>query len=286
MTRLPLALLVAMALIVGAARPAACPTPSPTPKPTAAPTGTTTSGPIIVTTNDVTIDGRSFTAPKGSGYAIHAVGTAASPVRNLVIRNCTTSGFNVAIWLEHVANVVVENCSIDDAGYAGILALNAIGGRFAGNVIRRVGPQTLWRTGDPEVDAYGIAFEHGALSSDVTVDGNLIEDVPQWQGINAHNGTDLTISNIVVRRVRRAYWFAPTPADSLVSITVTGNRAEQAVSDQPTAYFISDSDNCSFTGNYLDTSFPVEADGGEWLNFVRDYLAVSRGLVRSGNVRS
>jgi hypothetical protein len=286
MTRLPLALLVAMALILGAAKPAAC--PAPTPRPTAAPTPapTTASGPLIVTTNDVTIEGRSFTGTKGSGYAIHAVGTAADPVRNLTIRNCTTSGFNVAIWLEHVANVTVENCSIDDAGYAGILALNAIGGRFAGNVIRRVGPQTVWRTGDPEIDAYGIAFEHGALSSDVVVDGNLIEDVPQWQGINAHNGTDLTISNNVVRRVRRAYWFAPTPADSLVSIVVTGNRAEQARSDQPTAYFISDSDNCSITGNSLDTSFPVNADGGEWLNFIRDYLAISRGLVRSGNVRS
>ena len=285
MTRLPLALLVAMALILAGAKPTACPTPSPTPTPTPPPTGGT-SGSIIVTTNDVTIDGKAFSGTKGTGYAIHAVGTASNPVRNLVIRNCTISGYNVAIWLEHVANVTVQGCTISDAGYAGILILNGIGGTLSGNTIRRTGPQTLWRTGDPEVDAYGIAFEHGALSSDITVDGNLIEDVPQWQGINAHNGTDLTISNNVVRRVRRAYWFAPTSVDSLNGINVTGNRAEQAVSDQPTAYLISDSDNCTVTGNSLDTSFPVNADGGEWLNYVRDYLNVSRGLVRSGNVRS
>jgi len=75
MTRLPLALLVAMALILAGAKPTACPTPSPTPTPTPPPTGGT-SGSIIVTTNDVTIDGKAFSGTKGTGYAIHAVGTA------------------------------------------------------------------------------------------------------------------------------------------------------------------------------------------------------------------
>jgi hypothetical protein len=192
------------------------------------------------------------------------------------------------VWAEHVANLIVDDNVMVNPGYAGVLVLNGIGGDISRNLIQRVGPQTLWKVGDPEVDAYGIAFVHGDLSSGFKVDANVIEDVPQWQGINAHNLASSTWTNNVVRRVRRAYWLAPTSVDAITSVTVSGNRAESALSAQPTAFFVSNSSGVSFTSNFVSSTYQPSADGPDgsgctWRNLIRDYAPCSVNLIRSGN---
>jgi parallel beta-helix repeat protein len=213
------------------------PTPTPVVTPTPTPRPTTTSGPITVTANDVTIDGVTITgAVNGSGVGIRATGTAANPIRNLTIRNCTISGFNVGILLFYVANVTIEHCTVTDAGYGGIMVYSGIGGRIAGNTVARIGVgRTNLTAPGVENNAYGIALSRIATtnfttdprSSNFVVDGNLVTDVPLWHCLDTHAGSGIIFSNNTLRRCARPIFIT---TDGIVThplnVTATGNRLE------------------------------------------------------------
>lgn len=246
------------------------------------------SPPINVTADNVTIADKAFSGTPGTGYGIQAIGTATKTIKNLTIRRCTFSGFNTAIYGVFVDNLIVEDCTIDGPLYAGVLLFSVVGGSVSRNAIRHIGPQNL-SSGDGNTNAYGIAFSSqgtNRVSSDMTADANVIEDIPSWMGINTHSGVRLTWTNNICRRVRRAYFLAPFAGTRIVNCRVTGNRAEALLPGtlDPTAFFIENSDGCAVTGNFISTTYKPDPDGGEWLNYVRDYLAASKTLTRSGNV--
>ncbi len=140
------------------------------------------SGPIVVTASDVTIDGVSLTSSSSTGSGILARGTAATPIRNLTIRNCSITGFNVGIELDYVTNVTVQNCTVSKAAYAGIRVLSGVGGRINGNTVSFIGPQSQAASNDcavaagtpGECDAYGIDLER-------TCDGEPVGEPPIGQ---------------------------------------------------------------------------------------------------------
>lgn len=262
--------------------PAATATPAPTIAPTAAPTvAPTTSGPILVTTNDVTIDGVTISSSGTTGYGIHALGTAANPVRNLTIRNCTIKGFNVSIWAEHVTNLKIDNCLIQDADYAGILVFSGVGGTISNNTIQRIGAaRTDLTIAGKENNAYGIALSRTATSdfvanprsSNFLVTGNLVEDVPLWHCYDTHAGDTLTFSNNISRRCPRAFFIT---LDGLgtqpKNVTLTGNRIEQArqVSGgtNSDAVTLVNLQGGSVTNNLVSTTYPTP--------WVYDYLGLN-----------
>jgi parallel beta-helix repeat protein len=216
------------------------PTPAPVVTPVPTPRPTSTSGPIVVTANDVTIDGVTITGVvNGSGGGIRATGTAANPIRNLTIRNCTIKGFNVGIALYYVANVTIENCTITDAAYAGILIYSGVGGRIAGNTVQRIGVgRTSLTVSGVENNAYGIAlsriagssFTSDPRSSNFVVDGNLVTDVPLWHCYDTHAGANITFSNNTSRACPRAYFITGDAAGNHPqSITLTNNHLQPGV---------------------------------------------------------
>ena len=219
--------------------PVAVATPIPMASRTAAPTRSASwpPGPIVVTTDDVTIDGVTIATSSRKGVAIKAWGTAESPIRNLTIRNCRINGFGTAIDARHVENLVVEDCVIEDAAYAGVLVYSGIGGRISGNAISRIGVG-VDVNGPDENNAYGIAlsriatpdFSADPRSSDFIVDHNVIDNVPLWHGIDTHAGRRITISDNVIRRAPRPIFvtvdgIGTHPED----ITVIGNRIEDGI---------------------------------------------------------
>ncbi len=261
--------------------------------------------PIVITTSNVTVENKSFSATSGMGTAIDVRGTLAAPVTNLTIRRCTFSGFTYQVFAAFVNGLIIEDCTFQDATIAGIEAVSCVGGSIARNTVRRIGvgfdanPPTAW-------NAYGITVtsDPGArASTDIDVDANVVEDVPTWIGINVHTSAlRVKVTNNTTRRVRRPYFFAPiAPArltslfvrtkvspnapERLTSMTVTGNRAESAggVTPGEAGIFINRSDGCAVTGNFISTDYPHPADGGEWLNYVLDHDGLSTGLTRSGN---
>ncbi len=246
------------------------------------------SPPIVITTSNVTVENKSFSATSGMGTAIDVRGTLAAPVTNLTIRRCTFSGFTYQVFAAFVNGLTIEDCTFEDATIAGIEAVSCVGGSIARNTVRRIGvgfdanPPTAW-------NAYGITVtsDPGArASTDIDVDANVVEDVPTWIGINVHTSAfRVKVTNNTTRRVRRPYFFAPIAPARLTSMTVTGNRAESAggVTPGEAGIFINRSDGCAVTGNFISTDYPHPADGGEWLNYVLDHDGLSTGLTRSGN---
>ena len=267
----------------------AVPLPEPTATAVPAPAATpapTTSGPILVTTNDVTIDGVTITSSGLTGYGIHALGSAANPVRNLTIRNCHIKGFNVSIWAEHVTNLTIENCVIEDADYAGILIFSGVGGTISGNTISRIGAaRTNLTVSGKENNAYGIALSRTATSdftanprsSNFLVTGNLVEDVPLWHCYDTHAGQGITFSNNIARRCPRPFFITTDGISTQPkTITVTANRIEQALhvsgGTNTTAVTLVNLQGGTVTNNQVSTTYPTP--------WVYDYL----GLDPAGSV--
>ena len=221
------------AMVVRSLVSVASPVPPPSPSPSLR-----VSGPIVITSSNVTIDGVSITSSGKTGMGIVAAGTAGHPVRNITIRNCVIKGFKFGIEVRHAENVTIENCTVTDAEYAGIALYSAVGGRVSRNTVRRIGATRTNMATDVANNAYGITFDRyagGSLTTDprsanFMVDHNLVEDVPLWMGINTHAGAHLTFSSNVVRRTPRAIFIAGDSAGNRpIDIHVLGNRLEQPV---------------------------------------------------------
>ena len=275
------------------ATPAPTRTPAPTPTPAPTSPGLTRSGPITVTADNVTIDAVSISSASQTGSAIKAIGTWSNPIRNLTIRNCVISGFNIGIEARHVENLVVEGCTISDADYAGIAIYSGVGGRLSHNSIRRIGyTRTDFSVSYKQNNAYGITLDRSSYnttfttdprSSDFLVDSNLIEDVPLWMCLNTHAGQRITFSNNTTRRCPRAIFVAGDSGPQTnhpIDVTITGNHLESAVTkpggtDDVVAILISTLDGGSIHDNVVSASFGRTP--------VKDYLGQSVGVEITNN---
>jgi parallel beta-helix repeat protein len=227
---------LATTMLVGATSGSLVGPDDPSTPPSSSAPAAVASDPIVVSKDDVTIEGVAIRG-SGAGSGIRAVGTAADPIDNLTIRDCFISGFEVGIEVRHVRNLVIERCTIDDSVYAGILVYSSQDGRISENTIRKVGFYTPLDT-TYENNAYGIALTRLASpdylthprTSDFIVEGNLIEDVPYWHCLDTHAGERITFTDNVTRRCPRAIFIttdglATRPSD----ITVSANRLEQGL---------------------------------------------------------
>ena len=185
----------------------------------------------------MTIDGKSITG-SGSGSGIKAYGTAANPITNLTIRNCTIKGFNIGIDARYVKNLTIENCTIDDSGYAGIMVVSGIGGRIADNLIRKVAYYTPTNT-SAENNAYGIALTRIATSN-FTTDPRTTGLRRRWEHDRGCARTGTASTRTRARTSRSATTspdVVPRPlfitTDAIgtkpTNIVATGNRFEQAL---------------------------------------------------------
>lgn len=264
--------------------PTAASVPSTTPVVAASSTPLTVSAPIVVTTDDRTIENVAITSVARDGVAIRAWGTAEAPIRNLTIRNCRIDGFGSGIDARFVVNLVVENCVVEDAAYAGIIVYSGVGGRIADNQIRRIGVG-IDLHGPDDNNAYGIALSRigtPSLATDPRTSGfvverNTVEDVPLWHGIDTHAGSSITIRDNVVRGCPRAIFITVDRADFRPeSIVVTQNRLENAVAvpggTNTTAITLVNLQGGSITDNVISTTYPEP--------FVYDYL----GLDPAGSI--
>ncbi len=280
--------------------PTATPTPTPTPTPTSQPT-LSPSGPILVKSDNVTIDGVVISSSGTSGTAIDAEGTASNPIDHLTIRNCTIKGFGIGIDLEHVTNFTIENCKITDANYIGILVRSGVGGTISNNTIERIGPQTQagsnacnGRGGSGECDSYGITVGRisgasGGLvsnprSANISVSGNLVTDVPTWHGLDTHAGQNITFDgNTVLRCMRAAFLTGDGDLNRSINVVFTNNVLQQALSypaggtsgNNLAAVTLYNVQGGSISSNSISLSYETPA--------VYDYLGLSTGMSIFGN---
>jgi hypothetical protein len=179
-----------------------------------------------VAASNVTLDSVVVTGAQADSYDWNEAGIMTSgSISRLVVRRATIQQFgNAGMWIGPSVNPQILSSTVQDTVYAGIMVISADGGRVSGNTVRRVGVRGASANGN---NAYGIGVsnEGGALSADVVVDHNTVEDVPTWHALDAHAGVRVSFSDNVVRGAPRAV-FITSDSYGRVSrdITVSGNR--------------------------------------------------------------
>lgn len=227
---------------------------------------------------------------------ISAVGTLAAPLLDIEIDDCETAGWAFyGIFLRYVDGFRVRGCHVDDSWYAGIMGESVRAGRIDHNDVERV-------VGAP--NGYGIALsrQNGALaaeirSSDVEVNDNAVNDVPNWEGIDSHGGQRLKFTDNTVTNCKVGIQVGPSVGAgggaefAPLDVTVTDNTVDSGVADGSAGAGI------MFTGaSGPGVGQTVEyATGAVSGNNVRGhgeqanslnggvYLHTTRGLVVSGN---
>lgn len=175
---------------------------------------------ILVSSSNVNLDGVSVIGQQAAAYVsdeigIRVEGTIASPVRNVVLRDCTVSNLGYGgIYIQYADGFALERNTITDGVYAGIMILSGQNGSISGNTVLRIGVRGSDANGG---NAYGIALSRGTgdvsespPTSAVTVSANTVEDVPTWHAFDGHGVAGVT-------------WQANTARGSRFGFFITGS---------------------------------------------------------------
>lgn len=174
----------------------------------------------------------------GTQAAIRAVGTVNVPIKGLKIQRCTIAGFaKYGVEAHHVHGPVIESNTIEKVTYGGIMVLSGKGGRITRNTIRNITQRTF-------KNSYGIALSRmhtmsiaeAPQTTGVLVDGNTIDGVPEWEGIDTHAGRDIRILNNTVRNCKIGIAVVPGSntkgiAYAAANIRVIGNTIDSKIKD-------------------------------------------------------
>ncbi len=183
---------------------------------------------LTIAADDVTIVGTEIKGPNAldfnaAEYGIYALGTPSSPIRGLTVRSSDIGSFgDDGIYAKYVADLSISGNTIHDVVYAGVLVISGHGGTISHNLIERIGVHGASANSN---NAYGVALtdQGGAPSSDFSVTGNTVQDVPTWHALDTHGGQRIRFTNNTIRRSSRAIFITVSPSSRATNVTVTGN---------------------------------------------------------------
>jgi hypothetical protein len=218
--------------------PTPVPIPTPTPSPTPAPAcpanlqaaidatpaggslalGTCAYTATISLPRAITLTGGRLTAPASGSYVVRVSGA------DVTIDGLTVSGGKAGIWADSGVRLVVRRSTVTDASYAGIMVLSGSHCTVVDNTVRRIGMSAV-----PGANAYGIALSMASgkpATTDCTVSGNTVTDVPIWHALDTHSGQRIAFVGNTVRNCSRAI-FLTTSGTQAADLSVIGNRFER-----------------------------------------------------------
>jgi hypothetical protein len=184
-------------------------------------TMSTDTAALDISANNVTIESPNLIGPggdtAGTAAGIRAVSIVGAPITGLRIRGGTVDGFRKhGIYLEQVTDFMITDSLIKNIAYGAIMVLSGLIGIIRHNTVNNVIQPTGF------VNSYGIAMTRASnqdiatapRSSGVIVDGNRIDGVTNWEGIDTHGGENLTIVNNVLRNVFIGIALVPCPNEA------------------------------------------------------------------------
>lgn len=153
---------------------------------------------LLIAASDVSIRRLGITGPQYAVWSaaeagISVIGTVAAPITRLDISGCRIKTFGgYGVYFENVHDFIVDKDRIKDVRYGGIMGLSVVDGRVTYNRVQNIPGQSGL--------AYGIEFTRKELgdlilaprSRDILVDGNIVRDVPLWDGYGTHGGERIT----------------------------------------------------------------------------------------------
>lgn len=207
-------------------------------------TQTTDTAGIDITSDNVIVENPVVTGvgggTAGTSAAIRAVGTAVTPRTGIRVRGGVVDGWRkYGVYLEQVTDFEVSQVAVKNIAYGGIVVLSGIGGSVVRNKISNVIQPSGF------VNSYGIALTRNSAqnitdaprTSGVAVDGNTIDGVVNWEGIDTHGGQDLRIVNNRILNTNVGIGLVPCPdtggTDTYapIGIHVSGNYIDSTMTD-------------------------------------------------------
>jgi hypothetical protein len=240
---------------------------------------------IIIEADGVTLDGVTLIGTQAQTFVFEEIGVLAhappdDPIRRLTIRDSTIASFGgFGTYLRNVSGVRLEGNKVRDVVYAGLMVLSGDDGIIDGNVVQRIGVVGAEANKN---NAYGIVLTaHGGdepMSTDFTVIGNTVEDVPTWHAFDTHGGRRITFTENTVRRSMRGIFVTTDGTGSPPEdITIVGNQllSPAPVDSNLAAITLYRADVVAIVGN-------TAAGWGEG-NFLRDFEEQSTRVIVTDN---
>jgi len=169
---------------------------------------TTTSGTFITVLGDNTtlrgfsIDGGQITNTYAGGYTsghigVKAQGTTGTPFNNIVFDDLRVVNFgDTGLYQRLCNNSRITNCYVNRIGAVGIVQFSPLIGYIGNNTVDDIYPGN---SGSPPfLNAYGIStssFTGERIPYNVIIEDNHVSQVPSWEGIDEHNGSNVIIRN-------------------------------------------------------------------------------------------
>jgi hypothetical protein len=239
---------------------------------------------ISVAADDVTLERMRLIGPDGRSYDDETTGISVQagpgdPVIGLEIRNSEVREFSDCIRIRNVVAPIIVANTIEDCVYSGIMVLSSNGGLIENNLVRRIGVHGAEANDD---NAYGIAVSHQLAgeprSTDVSVHGNLVEDVPTWHALDTHGGQGISfVDNIVLGSSRAVFITGGVNGERATDIVIDNNL--MVAPEHPTQ-----NDWTVTTYNALDVAITRNtAVGWPTGHFFNDYTQASTGLTITAN---
>lgn len=195
-------------------------------------TGTFISMGANTSIEGVIVDGGYTTQSYSGGYlsghrGLSCVGGSGADRDNWRVEDCEVRNFGeTGIYGHWLTNAHVAENWIHRCGYAGIMLLSPLDPVIQGNWVENIFPGPAGNE-----NAYGITCTSSSgqrVPKGCKIIGNTVKDVPTWEGIDIHFGTDSRIENNIVSGCAQGIAYensiagAPGANISIINNTVIG----------------------------------------------------------------
>jgi len=199
---------------------------------------------IEITSSYVTISSLSLLGPTPTdSYVLDEVAIYASgPYEADYLRGLRLTGLEImnfgygGITLHRVAESIVSENRIRRIGYEAVACLSCDDVIVSRNSIRSVKPGAVDDMGIH--NAYGIYFSHLEVHPTANnpscnrciADTNVIQDIPDWEALDCHDGSSITFSNNVIKNCRLGIHAGGVygGSEAMTNITIVGNSLHAA----------------------------------------------------------
>lgn len=164
-----------------------------------------------VLSDDVTLENMTFI---GRGHndtfsmsrsLVRFTGSADRYLRNIIVKGLTiTDTDGMGLRLNRVRNFTVERCHIERYRYAGISCYSCENGVVTQNTVKHSNSHA-----SVNHNCYGISVSNDQskgyddISKNIVLSYNTVEDNPHWEGIETHNGVNISFLFNIVKGCRR-----------------------------------------------------------------------------------
>ena len=231
------------------------------------------------------VEGNGNASYDADSNGIVLTGSSGSEVLGFNLRDCYIHNIGqYGIKNEYSWDVYIDNCVVEDIGYAGIMTLSGKRVHIHNSHIDGITPGT-------SSNCYGVAFTEYSgqtRSEDCSITDSVVENSTIWEGIDTHGGKAIRIENNVVRgsAVGIVLKMAPSSGDADHAATDCIVKGNVVYGGGNIGCYINGASNLYAANNIIDSNVFVACgtEGGSYLDQGSIYIGYTKNTIISNNI--